>query len=121
MFLKHFRLIGGLPATLLVLSLNGLSAYAADGTPPPATAASPTSPASTLPATVNPVPPAGIPGHSDGSCPETAPFKVSKSGIYHVPADPNYKNTKAKQCFANAQAAEQAGYRAPRPSVKGKP
>jgi len=59
-------------------------------------------------------PAADIPGNPDGSCPTSAPVKVSKSKIYHVPEERNYKNTKAKHCFASAQAAEQAGYRAPK-------
>lgn len=58
---------------------------------------------------------AGVPGNPDGSCPATAPIKVSRSGIYHRPTgDPNYAATKARQCFATPQAAEQAGYRAPK-------
>lgn len=58
---------------------------------------------------------AGVPGNSDGSCPESAPIKVSRSGIYHQPTgDSNYSRTKAQTCFATPQAAEQAGYRAPK-------
>ncbi len=122
MFLKHLRLIGGVSATLLVLFLSGLNATAADSTPPPATTTSPSLTPPTLPAiTPNSMPQAGVSGNPDGSCPETAPFKVSKKGIYHAPTDPNYKNTKAKQCFASGPAAEQAGYRAPKPSVKSTP
>lgn len=117
MLTKHPRLIGGLSAAVLLLSLGGVNAYAADGVSPtpvqqPATAGSTP--------TANPAQ-TGMPGNPDGSCPETAPFKVSKSGIYHTPEDTNYKNTKAKRCFASGQAAEQAGYRAPKPSVKSKP
>ena len=55
-----------------------------------------------------------IAGNPDGSCPESAPVKVSKSKIYHVPEGRNYAKTKAKYCFANAAAAEQAGFRAPK-------
>ena len=53
-------------------------------------------------------------GNPDGSCPESAPVKVSRSKIYHVPEGRNYSKTKAKYCFANAAAAEQAGFRAPK-------
>jgi methylphosphotriester-DNA--protein-cysteine methyltransferase len=57
----------------------------------------------------------GVPGNPDGSCPESAPIKVSRSGLYHQPSgDPNYGRTKARLCFATPQAAEQARYRAPK-------
>jgi len=50
--------------------------------------------------------------NADGSCPTSAPIKVSKSGIYHLPTgDGNYQRTKAKSCFASAAAAQAAGYR----------
>jgi hypothetical protein len=51
-------------------------------------------------------------GETEGSCPSSAPVKVSRSGIYHLPGDPSYKQTKAKHCFATGEAAEAAGYRA---------
>lgn len=106
MLKKYLRLIGRLSATALLLSLGGISVYAADAmSPTPAQQPAAANSAQT-----------GVPGNSDGSCPITAPFKVGKSGIYHSPEDPNYKNTKAKLCFASGQAAEQAGYRAPKPS-----
>ncbi|WP_264776793.1 sunset domain-containing protein [Deinococcus aetherius] len=55
------------------------------------------------------------PPNADGSCPATAPIKVSKSGIYHLPSgDSSYARTKAVNCFASAVAAQAAGYRAPR-------
>lgn len=57
---------------------------------------------------------AGVAANPDGSCPETAPVKISKSKIYHVPEGKNYAKTKAQKCFADAEAAEQAGYRAPK-------
>jgi methylphosphotriester-DNA--protein-cysteine methyltransferase len=57
---------------------------------------------------------AGIAGNPDGSCPASAPVKVSRSKIYHVPDGRSYAKTKAKSCFVSAQAAEQAGYRAPK-------
>lgn len=57
---------------------------------------------------------AEIPGNADGSCPDSAPVKISRSKIYHVPEGRSYAKTKAKACFASAEAAEQAGYRAPK-------
>ncbi|MBK7540865.1 MAG: hypothetical protein IPN66_13300 [Candidatus Competibacteraceae bacterium] len=57
---------------------------------------------------------AGVSGNPDGSCPESAPIKGSRSKIYHAPEGRNYAKTKAKLCFASAEAAEQAGYRAPK-------
>lgn len=51
---------------------------------------------------------------ADGSCPASAPVKVSRSGIYHLPTgDSNYNRTRAVACFANEAAAQAAGYRAP--------
>lgn len=75
-----------------------------------------TPPVVTPPAVGRPVtaPAAGVVGNPDGSCPESAPVKVSRSKIYHVPGSQNYQKTKAKHCFESAQAAEQAGYRAPK-------
>ncbi|GAA4020187.1 hypothetical protein GCM10022631_37270 [Deinococcus rubellus] len=50
--------------------------------------------------------------NADGSCPSSAPIKVSKSGIYHLPTgDGNYNRTHAQQCFSDAAAAQAAGYR----------
>lgn len=50
--------------------------------------------------------------NADGSCPTSAPIKVSKSGIYHLPTgDGNYNRTNAQQCFSSAAAAQAAGYR----------
>jgi hypothetical protein len=49
-----------------------------------------------------------------GNCPPSAQIKVSKNGIYHVQGDPNYGRTKAKSCFATPEAAEAAGFRAPK-------
>ena len=51
---------------------------------------------------------------ADGSCPANAPVKVSRAGIYHVPADPNYARTHAKHCFATVKNAAAAGFRTPR-------
>ena len=110
--------VHGLLTTVLVISLSGFGMVHAAETPvtgsnaPPPVAAP--APAATPAPAVTPKPAAGVPGNPDGSCPTSAPVKLSKSRIYHVPEDPNYKNTKAKLCFESAQAAEQAGYRAPR-------
>lgn len=68
-------------------------------------AATPATPAVTAP---------GVAGNPEGSCPPEAPIKVSRSGIYHVPGSPQYGVTKARQCFSTTQAAEAAGYRAPK-------
>src|SRR5438046_1061481 len=51
-------------------------------------------------------------GKAGGSCPSSAPVKVSRSGVYHLPGDPFYNQTKAKHCFTPGGAAEAAGYRA---------
>lgn len=49
-----------------------------------------------------------------GNCPQEAPVKVSKRGIYHLKSDPNYYHTKAIDCFPSAAAAEASGFRAPK-------
>ena len=72
---------------------------------PATTAATPVTPSITAP---------GVAGNPEGSCPPEAPIKVSRSGIYHVPGSPQYGVTKARQCFSTTQAAEAAGYRAPK-------
>lgn len=66
------------------------------------------------PATAATAATAGVSGNPDGSCPESAPIKGSRSKIYHAPEGRSYAKTKAKACFASAEAAEQAGYRAPK-------
>lgn len=71
-------------------------------------------PAVSKPAPATGMASANIAGNPDGSCPASAPVKISKSKIYHVPEGRNYAKTKAKYCFASAEAAEQAGYRAPK-------
>lgn len=56
-----------------------------------------------------------VPPNPDGSCPASAPVKVSRSGIYHLPSgDPDYNRTRAQSCFTGAAAAQAAGYRASR-------
>lgn len=75
-----------------------------------------TSASSQVPAT--PTPQTGQGGATspgpNGSCPASAPVKVSRSGVYHLPTgDSNYGRTKAVNCFATAAAAQAAGYRAP--------
>ena len=49
-----------------------------------------------------------------GNCSSSSPIKVSKNGIYHEPGDPNYDRTHAKSCFATPEAAQAAGFRAPK-------
>jgi hypothetical protein len=49
-----------------------------------------------------------------GNCPSTSPIKVSKNAIYHLLGDPNYDRTKAKHCFTTPEAAQAAGFRAPK-------
>lgn len=80
----------------------------------PMAPAAPAAPAATKSAPMATTATAEIPGNADGSCPDSAPVKISRSKIYHVPESRNYAKTKAKACFASAQAAEQAGYRAPK-------
>lgn len=66
----------------------------------------------------NPPPPSGASGtgavtaNSDGSCPEAQPVKATRLGrTYHLKADPSYQHTRADECFATEQAAQDAGYR----------
>jgi hypothetical protein len=85
-----------------------------DGTDPSKVTDALTTPAPASPV-VNPFSSTiGIPPNSDGSCPETAPVKVSRSGIYHVPGSAFYSRTRAVVCFDTAEHAAAAGYRAPR-------
>jgi hypothetical protein len=49
-----------------------------------------------------------------GECPDSAPIKVSKNGIYHLINDPNYDRTNAKHCFDSVAGAAAAGFRAPK-------
>ena len=87
---------------------NPMSMPAAATPTPTAPKAAPTAASAAVTTTTN------IAGNPDGSCPESAPVKISKSKIYHVPEGRNYAKTKAQYCFASAEAAEQAGYRAPK-------
>jgi hypothetical protein len=54
----------------------------------------------------------------DGTCPASHPIKGNRGSmgamIYHVPGGRNYERTKPEACFATTEAAEEAGYRAPR-------
>lgn len=143
MLIEHLKSSrNGLLVAALVMSLGGVGAAqsAETGVSPPPLKAPPvlpgakpavpmTSPAlpgakpampMTAPATSSAKPApvtagaAGVSGNPDGSCPESAPIKGSRSKIYHAPEGRNYAKTKAKLCFASAEAAEQAGYRAPK-------
>lgn len=52
-------------------------------------------------------------GAPSGGCPDALPVKGSSNGIYHLPSGSFYRRTiRPKACFANASAAEAAGYRA---------
>jgi len=48
----------------------------------------------------------------DGSCPASAPIKVTKSGLYHLPGDAYYARSKAQRCVTTEAAAVAAGYQA---------
>ena len=51
----------------------------------------------------------------DGACPDGYPIKAKKSSsIYHSPGGRNYERTIPDRCYASAEAAEAAGYRAPK-------
>ena len=51
---------------------------------------------------------------SGGDCPADKPIKGSRSHIYHLQNDPNYKATTPVACFASEADALAAGYRAPK-------
>jgi len=70
-----------------------------------------TSPAATGPA----VPAGAVVGDGTAACPDDHPIKGNASSmIYHQPGQPSYERTVAEYCFASVEAAEAAGYRAPR-------
>lgn len=99
------------PAEQPTLNLPILPGYPGDS-PTLATPATSTS----SPAEIPPVPPieSDVNPNPDGSCPPERPVKVSKTGIYHLPAgDPNYRETHAAACFATPESAQAAGYHAP--------
>lgn len=97
-------------AEMPTLNIPILPGYEPDSPTPPDTMEPSTPPDQTPDTSTGPTPP-----NSDGSCPDIAPVKVSKSGIYHLPeGDPNYVQTHAVACFATAQDAQAAGYRAPK-------
>ena len=53
-----------------------------------------------------------VPPLPGGGCPAEAPIKGNaNSGIYHVPSGQFYGKTKAEQCFATEQDAQNAGFR----------
>jgi hypothetical protein len=61
-------------------------------------------------------PPAGaVPGDGTAICPPRYPVKGNLSSkIYHLPGQVGYPRTVPEFCFASAEAAETAGYRASR-------
>jgi micrococcal nuclease len=50
---------------------------------------------------------------SKESCPQSHLVKGNLSGIYHDVDSPYYDATHPEECFATAEDAEAAGYRAP--------
>jgi hypothetical protein len=72
--------------------------------------------ATSPPPAAGPVTPVGaIPGDGTAACPDDHPIKGNASSmIYHQPGQPSYDRTVAEFCFTSTEAAEAAGYRAPR-------
>jgi hypothetical protein len=73
-------------------------------------------------AATEPAPSLGVPPIDINTCPDTHPIKGNKAGrqasrpvdaIYHTPASRWYAVTDPEECFATAEDAEAAGYRAP--------
>ena len=60
-----------------------------------------------------PGPAAGsTPPSADGSCPDSAPIKISRAGVFHLPqGDGSYSKTHATACFPDARSAAAAGFR----------
>ena len=57
--------------------------------------------------------PNAVPSGAGGDCPPEHPVKGNtNSKIYHLPGQPSYGATMAEVCFADAAAAEAAGFRA---------
>src|SRR5439155_19759065 len=81
-------------------------------------APSATAPATAKATAVVPATGPGVAADSDGACPPNFPIKgnIRSDGtkIYHLPNDPTYARTHAEQCFATADDAQAAGFRAPR-------
>jgi hypothetical protein len=62
-----------------------------------------------------PVPAGAVLGDGTANCPPDYPFKGNRqSRIYHSPGQVSYPSTVAEFCFASAEAAEGAGFRASR-------
>jgi large subunit ribosomal protein L17 len=56
-----------------------------------------------------------VPGDGSHDCPPDYPVKGNQSSrLYHLPGSPNYTATIPEFCFADADAAEAAGYSAPK-------
>ena len=56
-----------------------------------------------------------VPGDGTHDCPTGYPVKGNASSrLYHLPSSPNYTATIPEFCFADAEAAEAAGYSAPK-------
>ena len=57
--------------------------------------------------------PGAVAGSGTEECPADYPIKGNaQSGIYHVPGGGSYHQTIPEFCFATADAAEEAGFRA---------
>lgn len=66
-------------------------------------------------ATAAEVPGGAVRGDGSAICPADFPVKGNaQSKLYHTPQSPVYGQTIAEFCFASAEAAEAAGFRAPR-------
>ena len=61
------------------------------------------------------VPEGAVRGDGSTACPEAFPIKGNAtSRIYHQPGTASYERTVPELCFASEEAAETAGFRAPR-------
>lgn len=71
--------------------------------------------AATTPADLPPAPTGAVHSGGQADCPPEYPVKGNaQSQIYHTPESRVYAQTIAEYCFATAEAAEAAGFRAPR-------
>ena len=72
-------------------------------------------PAPAVAATMNPAPGGAAPGDGTATCPPGFPVKGNaQSMIYHTLASRVYDQTVPEFCFSTPEAAQAAGYRAPK-------